>query len=495
MNHNNNKLKEGQKAILRAIRDGNQDLFKYIEDQKYQDALLDIALDEYYSEIKDFNDDVKNLLKEILRLFKEEEADLSNIPAIIETIMPLLIRAEESFQENVPQVTRGGDYIREEEEEKEKKGPLPREERPIEQPLYQLPKFNPIMDPPKRIEKGPYQRPNVENIESIEIADILCICEYDFEELKKFINDEPGIKEKLKHFILKKLINLKTKNPHKITMRGDLKKYQIVEDINIADELGEWRFHPFFDKMTVYLVRQEEKDFPIKWHVPRDFADFQIKTKEREPLEKVLSDENTTLLSFLEELAERHDKDKKQAGDWAEILNSQAVDTVEELLKWEKKDFDELRSIPKQIKLVLQQELNKFKFKGLSETQANLNEAERRGIVHKIRRFLFYHAGEADKLGYINQDVLKLALDEVKTYYEGDSLLNQIKTFYLGYSVPMKKKGNIILERGMILHGPPGTGKTVLTDDLPLKMGLTPISHSLSASEVNNLTRYLLIDF
>jgi len=48
----------------------------------------------------------------------------------------------------------------------------------------------------------------------------------------------------------------------------------------------------------------------------------------------------------------------------------------------------------------------------------------------------------------------------------------------------MKKKGNIILERGMILYGPPGTGKTILTDDLPLKMGLTPISHSLSASEV-----------
>lgn len=87
-------------------------------------------------------------------------------------------------------------------------------------------------------------------------------------------------------------------------------------------------------------------------------------------------------------------------------------------------------------------------------------------------------------MGYIDQEVLELAFNEVKTYYEGESLLQQIKTFYFGYSVPMKKKGNIILERGMILYGPPGTGKTILTDDLPLKMGLTPISHSLSASEV-----------
>jgi len=453
-----------EKKILNYVREGERKLFEYIHDQSDLSGLLDILCqgDEFFA-LSELRERVQKVLKEIHRLFKEEKMDISDIDSIIDKIKPLLSAADQ-------EIGKAQEEMKEEE----------KQENPCSIPvqLNSLRNFN------NSNNNGPYQRPAIDIVESQEIEDLYCIYEFDFIEIHKLIENEQGMKEKLKSLVFKKLIYLDSGKPIEITMKGDLKKYQIVEDINITDELGEWRFHPFFDRMAVYLVREGNKDFPTKWHVPRNFV-LTIKAKERKSTQSAQSGGgDLTLPRFLEELAEKHEKDKNQTKSWVEAFNSQAVDTVEELLNWEKKDFDELKSIPKQIKIVLQQELNKFKFKSMNNAQINLNEAERKGIVHKIKRFLYFQTGESDKLGYIDQKVLELAFNDVKTYYEGESLLQQIKTFYLGYSVPMKKKGNIILERGMILYGPPGTGKTILTDDLPLKMGLTPISHSLSASEV-----------
>ena len=452
-----------EKVILEAIRKGDPELFQEISKLS---RLLDFTFGSKYFRLRDFGNSLQEILKTLHQKLREKNPNTADI---LQAMEPQLLAIEQ------------------EQATKEKTIPKLEEHKMAELPI--LPKAS-----GKGVEKGPYKKPVIENLESQEIADVFCVCAYDFEEIEKLVTEE---KEKLKLFVMKKLISFETKEPLKITMRGDLKKYQIVEEINIADELGEWRFHPFFDKMAVYLIRNGDLSFPIKWHVPKDFS-LSIETRQRRSSEKAFSGGSETLLGFLEELAEKYEKDKEQAKIWAETFNGQAVDSVDELLKWEKRDLDELTSIPKQIKLVLLQELNKFKFKGMSETQTNLNDAERQGIVHKIRRFLYFQAGEEDKLGYINQNVLELALNDVKTYYEGESLLKQIRTFYMGYSVPMRKKGNIVLERGMILYGPPGTGKTVLTDDLPLKIGLTPISHSLSASEVNRSlvgqTEKLLLD-
>jgi hypothetical protein len=47
----------------------------------------------------------------------------------------------------------------------------------------------------------------------------------------------------------------------------------------------------------------------------------------------------------------------------------------------------------------------------------------------------------------------------------------------------------------MLLHGPPGTGKTVLTDTLPQIIGLTPICEPMSASEVRFINLKPIIFF
>jgi SpoVK/Ycf46/Vps4 family AAA+-type ATPase len=73
----------------------------------------------------------------------------------------------------------------------------------------------------------------------------------------------------------------------------------------------------------------------------------------------------------------------------------------------------------------------------------------------------------------LDRKALEEGFKEIEQEYTGKTLLNQLKTFYITYSIPRSYSKSLLPSRGMLLYGPPGTGKTTLTDTLPTKIGLT----------------------
>ena len=39
----------------------------------------------------------------------------------------------------------------------------------------------------------------------------------------------------------------------------------MVDEILIKDSFGEQRFHPFFDRMDMFLIRKNKENFPNFW--------------------------------------------------------------------------------------------------------------------------------------------------------------------------------------------------------------------------------------
>ena len=281
-----------------------------------------------------------------------------------------------------------------------------------------------------------------------------------------------------------------------LTMAYDgMSKYSPVEKIQVNDELGLWSYDHFQGCMNIGLKRSGgnlpkifriEKDFfrkNPKAVIFRNFTDYGGQ-QDKEQIKSA----PVTLEAFLTDVAEVNKKDTSFIKKWLKALNEDHADKLEEILAWDEKDWDSAKLEVNATKLI-RNHLNQFRFKSTqNDEMKNLTESERCAVTHRIKRFLIWKTKskkDLENIEDLDESALTLGFQEIREKYIGESLLEQLQTFYESFTIPKAYSRSLITNRGMLLYGPPGTGKTVLTDILPSRIGLTPISYPLCASEVN----------
>jgi len=290
----------------------------------------------------------------------------------------------------------------------------------------------------------------------------------------------------------------------KIPTSDSVSCIQLVDTISVHDELGEWGFDPLQGSMKIFLTKADggkfqgkEVSIPVNYFSnknniePRNSTEFYLKNIDN--LNSVQLEE------FIDYVIKVNNKKSEYLKDWLKALNKDSVEKVDELLGWVDSDWDH-SSLPVNAKKLIQRELNQLKYKTQEKSKKEPSESEKLAMIHRMKRFFIFKTNPADleKQPYLDEEALKKGFDEIKKEYTGDYLLDQLKTFYQAYAIEKSHSSALILARGMLLHGPPGTGKTTLTDNLPNKIGLTSVSYPLCAAEVNRSlvgqTERLLMD-
>mgnify|MGYP000921753514 FL=1 len=277
--------------------------------------------------------------------------------------------------------------------------------------------------------------------------------------------------------------------------REGLNKYSPVEKIQVTDELGLWTYDHLQGVMDISFRLKNGGPLPKKLFLEKGFfkntpnSVVFVNTFSDAANESQKNKFGMSLEDFLKEVADANGKDpKKYVAEWKMGLEGNHVDRLEELLAWDERDWEKA-SIKVNAAKLIRSHLNQFRFKSdTSKEVQTLSKAEKYAVLHRIKRFLIWKtrsARELEDIEYLDEKALKFGFEEIREKYIGEYLLSQLESFYEAFTIAKSYSKSLMLNRGMLLFGPPGTGKTVLTDILPSKIGLTPISYPLCASEVN----------
>jgi len=325
-----------------------------------------------------------------------------------------------------------------------------------------------------------YVKAKLPDVKSLKVDEVECIAEHKF----KIVKDVDKIlKQEMEAFVSKKL----SKKP--IMLPNDsVKEYRLVEDISFIDELGEWKFSPLCEMMNIYVKSKDPtKPLPIRFLLPPEIgATVKFDKMRDEEVKNGEDEEEPDLHAFLESVAKRSQKEKHLA-KWWKALKDQHVDTVDELLNWPDSAWWHVKDFTANDIVILKAELKKFNFSRMGKKTKQLTEADETGMLHRIKRYLIWMVDpkKIKEQSLLDASAIEKAFAKISETYKGEHLLNQLEHFYMSYAIKENYSEKICYPRGMILYGPPGTGKSTLTSDLPLMLGLCPVSQALCASDVN----------
>lgn len=242
---------------------------------------------------------------------------------------------------------------------------------------------------------------------------------------------------------------------------------------------------PLFEQFGITVRRPDAAPFPNHWRLDDEGAvDVTFALKEAAARK---SQDVTSLDEFLREVAVRYPEH-----DWGavqQLLEDQSIISFESLASLKESDWSAIR----QSKIGAVQRL-------FNEVSVAVSNARQRlldvAAVHCARRRIGYFCleqrslnptSELATLPWLCEEAVSQAVMLTKIRYHGEQLVDRMHNeFFLCFTKPRTAHNTAVmaLDRGMLLFGPPGTGKSDLSSRLPEMAGIVMVGPPMSSGEL-----------
>lgn len=267
------------------------------------------------------------------------------------------------------------------------------------------------------------------------------------------------------------------------------------------DKFSEYEFDNFFGILNLEVVLKEgiEKKFSKIWKVRNlNNENFKIVVSTIEKVEEFAYDVNTPIEEFVKKLNKNYPE--KKFANFLKEMKEQSVNTANDLIKIDSVYINQkfyglshfiLEELDKYKMVKYRDDEKIFYDKDFVKYDENIdnrkvvkNNRLYEAYLYKIKRFFYYNLGKKS-LSYIDADVAHKSNEFIKIQYKNDKILNQLKKFYNALTSPENETRNSKMKRGILFHGPPGTGKTDISVMFPELLGFNSICKGLSSTELN----------
>eukprot|EP01125_Pyxidicula_operculata_P004480 TRINITY_DN1697_c0_g1_i1.p1 TRINITY_DN1697_c0_g1~~TRINITY_DN1697_c0_g1_i1.p1 ORF type:complete len:752 (+),score=53.28 TRINITY_DN1697_c0_g1_i1:329-2584(+) len=290
---------------------------------------------------------------------------------------------------------------------------------------------------------------------------------------------------------------------HQITSTGQ-RVYSIVEPRVTSDAYGLFKYDYFFGKMRVYLTLPDRSAFPTRWKTCAQ-TKFILSHKFEEKsnsLSHILENSVDGFLSYVASLSSKRDE---VIAIWKQALEKDGVSTLDDIGSWVESNWNssqlniEGRRLLRQnihsyinqsgVKKEHSKNREKAKFHDENERKRLIyaNDAMVYSTAHAILRYLHYKVGDNNKgRPYLDPEAVYCAFQSMgllRDISTGELLIKLqafVENFCNNPALHMT-----VNEMGILLFGPPGTGKTRICEELTRLCGFFEVVEPLASSDMN----------